>query len=253
MPDIVIEIEPLPYQTYIRGNVNKTTKFNAKSSINYDNYVQSMNYGFSDFKETFEITFLNLTTYPQIKFDLYGEVAANKVVKINLADFTVTGIVNSPSTASIAAKCTSLCTAFELLSAIRHFIQTNKQSGADFNFNTKTYNIVSNLNLFNPTVTISLNSITIVLQCNVVTIPTINSEGTTITQSSILVLHQTANLTSLINFLKNVRQQVAYSFNTFPDTSISTIVKQPTTWDTTTIKTPQGYIHTLSCSLTTFY
>ncbi len=247
MSEIVIEIVPLPYQTYIRGNVNKTTKFNAKSSMNFDNYVQSMNYGFSDFKETFEITFLNLTTYPQIKFDLYGEVAANKVVKINLANFTAT------VTASIAAKCTSLCTAFELLSAIRYFIQEDKQSGNDFTFNTKTYNIVSNLNLFNPTVTISLNSITIVLQYNVVTIPTINSEGTTITSSSILVLHQTANITSLINFLKNVRQQVAYSFNTFPDTSISTIVKQPTTWDTTTIKTPQGYIHTLSCSLTTFY
>ena len=250
MSEIVIQIEPLPYQTYIRGNVNKTTKFNAKSSINYDNYVQSMNYGFSDFKETFEITFLNLTTYPQIKFDLYGEVVANKLVKINLANFGTNSTTVSPS---IAAKCTSLCTAFELLSAIRYFIQENKTSGADFTFNNKTYNIVSNLNLFNPTVTISLNSITIVLQCNVLTIPTINSTGTTITSSSILVLHQTANITSLINFLKNVRQRVAYSFNTFPDTSITTLVKQPTTWDTTTIKTPQGYIHTLSCSLTTFY
>ena len=65
-----ITLLQLPYQANIKGNFSKTTKFTPKKAINYDNYEQNINYGFSNYKETFDITFINLSTYPQIKFDL---------------------------------------------------------------------------------------------------------------------------------------------------------------------------------------
>lgn len=242
-----ITLLQLPYQANIKGNFSKTTKFTPKKAINYDNYEQNINYGFSNYKETFDITFINLSTYPQIKFDLYGDLSSTDIVSINLSNFTSKTTTQQPS---IVAKCTTTCTSFELLSAIRHALTNTVQN--PFTLNNKTYNIVSNIKLFAPIVVVTLNSITITLQCDLLSIPTLNNDST-LSNSVVIKPYISTDITSLINVFKNVRKDVAYQFNTFPDPTQPTIVKQPNSWDTTTVKTTKGLIHTLSCSLTSFY
>ena len=242
-----ITLLQLPYQANIKGNFSKTTKFTPKKAINYDNYEQNINYGFSNYKETFDITFINLSTYPQIKFDLYGDLSSTDIVSINLSNFTSKTTTQQPS---IVAKYTTTCTSFELLSAIRHALTNTVQN--PFTLNNKTYNIVSNIKLFAPIVVVTLNSITITLQCDLLSIPTLNNDST-LSNSVVIKPYISTDITSLINVFKNVRKDVAYQFNTFPDPTQPTIVKQPNSWDTTTVKTTKGLIHTLSCSLTSFY